>query len=211
LTTTDFIALAAVAITALGLVVNFLSAQAAAQSQARFQGQVQKQLEELKEGYALAREQRSFLVPILLDELQSVETWFKQGFRLAQDFIHLNEQAMFNDQDWWQDLCKRSFEAEDDWRKSYWDCYSMILRHEPTANPYRTKARNLGELFDRLGEQQKPELAPLAEQMATMLIQVSGDLDMSPAITDRLRKETEELFLKASSVITRLRLDLMDS
>lgn len=101
MSTADKIALAVAAIAALALIANFFAQMAVVQRQgenqrrqaifqsefaanlAKFQADLQKQLETMKEEYARAREQRQFVLPERLESLNHVRESIQSAYRVG--------------------------------------------------------------------------------------------------------------------------------
>src|SRR5262245_37297835 len=136
MSTTDYLVLVGIAVTALGWLVTFLRQMAIAQAQARFNGDVQKQLEAMKEEFALAREHRQFVVPTQLAEMQRVGEWLQTGYRLGQELHdHVLNIENREEPEWHQENERLGCEKKL-WEQEYHHCYSIILQYESLIGRY---------------------------------------------------------------------------
>lgn len=136
MTPAELISLAAVLLTGAGLIANFLALIASAQAQAKFQGQVQKQLEELKEEYAIAREQRQYIIPQQITDLQSISEWLIKGYNLGSEIyvFRMNTEIGHNQLPSYvesrQSQLKTAFQH---WSDEQNRCSTIALLYDPTS------------------------------------------------------------------------------
>lgn len=135
MTSTDFIALfavlagiAATIVSIVGWRENRDTLKEVASEQAKAAVDVNKQLEEMKEEFARAREARQLILPDRLADLKTIDNWFDEGLRLGRVFASLAVSRDQSNQEWWIERHSKALEQRAVWSEQHYRCHALLTR-----------------------------------------------------------------------------------
>ena len=203
MSTTDLLALAALVLTIIGWVATLFIQLATAQKQAQFQGNVQKQLELMKEEFALAREHRQFVLPDQMAGLKRIMDLLIAAHLLMYD-IWLFSMLPSGDADTTLDELEARVIA---FNKEFDMCMAVAIQYGPSPMSLNwDEATAAGAWRDTGG---LPDSLPLLldavqESIGTSISVVKTHEDASET-TDSKRAMVERLYLHGIQLVNDLR------
>jgi hypothetical protein len=203
MSTTDFLVLVGIAVTAIGWVVTFLRQMAIAQAQAKFNGEVQKQLEAMKEEFALAREHRQYILPEKMAGLKRITDLLEAAYHLAYDtWLTDIVPAEYNDMTI-DEITDRTME----WNKEYDKCMAIAIQYGQSTLSMSLEERIAADGWYETGTLPSNLVLVLDAVQAEIGTAVSS-LTIDGHAPDRIQKAqelVEKLYLHGIKLITDLR------
>jgi hypothetical protein len=208
MTSTDYLALAAVVVSVLGWFATFLTQMASNQTQARFHLQVQTQLEVMKEEFARAREQRQFILPSHIENLNRIDAWLAGAMQVGSRLIDTSRQMQSGDPTWPRNLEKVKAEF-DTWNEEFNFCYTTALKYN-SVPPSETWARHAAELDAWIDNDVPPSTLWTLITFMRTTVQVLYDDVVDRRQHVRYLTSIEPLYVQGAKLVNVIRTEVLE-
>ena len=207
MSSTDLIAWVAVIFTALGLLLNYFAGRSLATKQeefltrqAQFQAEIQKKMEELKEGFALAREHRQLIVPAQLLELQKISDWLKESYRLVDEICELGIYWSHQDEPVWVKNFERMKADWEIWATGYSHIKVLAIQYGPAPEIALEQDSTYLDL-DQVPDTLQGVVDKLGRLMFTVKRRFDGDYPEMEDEYEVMKNRARKLFSAGSATI----------